>query len=125
MTLKETLTGWLNALQSKEWAKLPALTQKTYKSDYADITVAAHIQSYWIHYELKSWKILAEAAPEDKNLHTFEVEYETNFGTLRAYVSVIRESAPFELSLTGTWGVNLISALPSRKLKKRRLESCL
>lgn len=110
---ERALAEYVFAWKNQDWSEMVKWSQKTWidgEPDPAGLLEAWYDFKTLKGFEIKDVEIVSEVLTDI----TFVVHYEAianQISKMRIAARVIRETAPYEPSLQGEWGVNPISAL--------------
>lgn len=114
-TAERCLAEWLAAWLRRDWLAMLLRSQKTWRADCGPASPARWIEERFSPLRLRRARLCGTTAvsPVFRRAEA-DVDLKRADGsliTLRIRPNVIRESAPYSPSASGTWGVNPLSAL--------------
>jgi hypothetical protein len=119
-TPERALVEYLLAWQNQDWERMAMFTQKTWQSvqdDPAEELMWWHDFKGLLGAELGEKEVISEG-------FTVRITVEVYYAVSRTWIEhviirpmIIRESAPFEPSRSGDWGINPISTLDEVKVE--------
>jgi hypothetical protein len=122
MTDTEALTKFLEAWKAQNWAAMASLTQLTWRARHADPAVwleEAYGHKLLAGFEIETSQAISPSASRVSVAVKYKLASSKGFGrsplrTKQIDVMVICESAAYQPTPTGQWGINPISALRER-----------